>query len=58
VRYVIDYYTGRTTTAAGTNPFSFYIDARPAMDSVEGIRMRLGALWSGLFAKKEDERRE
>jgi cytochrome c heme-lyase len=58
VRYVIDYYTGRTTTAAGTNPFSFYIDARPAMDSVEGIRMRLSALWSGLFAKKEDERRE
>jgi len=46
IHYVIDYYTGR---ANGGGPFSFHIDARPALDSWEGIRMRvtrfLGTLW-------------
>ena len=38
IHYVIDYYTGRTN---GGGPFAFHIDARPALDSWEGIRMRV-----------------
>lgn len=44
VRYVIDYYTGRVDKG---NPFSFYIDARPALDSWEGVKMRMVSLWEG-----------
>ncbi|GJE86951.1 cytochrome C1 heme lyase [Phanerochaete sordida] len=51
VRYVIDFYTGRS--AANNNP-SFYLDVRPALDSWEGVRLRaekfvsnwVGDLWS------------
>lgn len=48
VRYVIDYYTGRVDKG---NPFSFYIDARPALDSWEGVKMRMVSLWEGLIGK-------
>lgn len=52
VRYVIDYYTGRTapTSPRGqANPVSFYIDARPALDNWEGVRMRASKFWTTLF---------
>ncbi|KAG8762478.1 Cytochrome c1 heme lyase [Serendipita sp. 405] len=52
VRYVIDYYTGRTT-GPNASPFSFYIDARPALDSWEGIQMRGLHLWRSIFDQKE-----
>jgi cytochrome c heme-lyase len=44
IRYVIDFYTGRS---AGPNEnISFYLDVRPALDNWEGIKMRLHRLWS------------
>ncbi|KIM31783.1 hypothetical protein M408DRAFT_63762 [Serendipita vermifera MAFF 305830] len=51
VRYVIDYYTGKLgPSATGGNPLSFYIDARPALDSWEGVRMRFTRFWTGVFS--------
>ncbi|KAF8522104.1 cytochrome C1 heme lyase [Hysterangium stoloniferum] len=44
MRYVIDFYTGRPDPSAPHNP-SFYIDARPALDSWEGIKMRIDRFW-------------
>ena len=44
IRYVIDFYTGHS---AGSNEqISFYLDVRPALDSWEGLKMRLHRLWS------------
>ncbi|EIW85387.1 cytochrome C1 heme lyase [Coniophora puteana RWD-64-598 SS2] len=43
VRYVIDFYTGRGS-GPSSNP-SFYLDVRPALDSWEGVKMRLEGLW-------------
>ena len=42
LRYVIDFYTGRSESGGGTaaNNLSFYLDVRPALDSWEAIRMR------------------
>jgi len=51
VRYVIDYYTGRMDGRTG-NPFSFYIDARPALDNWEGVKMRLGGIWRSLWTER------
>ncbi|KAK0563305.1 Cytochrome c1 heme lyase [Tilletia horrida] len=52
VRYIIDFYTGRPTVAARTSPtggpaqnLAFYLDVRPAPDSVEGWAMRLHRTW-------------
>jgi len=53
MRYIIDFYTGRPDPLAPQNP-SFYIDARPALDNWEGVKMRaerfwerwVGSLWS------------
>jgi cytochrome c heme-lyase len=36
VRYVIDFYTGRSSQSG----VSFYLDARPALDNWEGVKMR------------------
>ncbi|KAI0035760.1 cytochrome C1 heme lyase [Vararia minispora EC-137] len=36
IRYVIDFYTGRNSTSG----VSFYLDARPALDNWEGVKMR------------------
>ena len=44
MRYIIDFYTGRADPAAPHAP-SFYIDARPALDSWEGVRMRAERFW-------------
>jgi cytochrome c heme-lyase len=43
VRYIIDFYTGRS--APGQMP-SFYLDVRPALDNWEGVMMRLENFWS------------
>jgi len=52
VRYIIDFYTGRPTVAARTAPsgqpvqnLAFYLDVRPAPDSVEGWAMRFHRTW-------------
>ncbi|KII88716.1 hypothetical protein PLICRDRAFT_110170 [Plicaturopsis crispa FD-325 SS-3] len=47
VRYVIDFYTGRSIP--GTNGLSFFLDVRPALDNWEGVRMRVGRLWDDWF---------
>jgi len=48
MRYIIDFYTGRGESRAGSNPpLSFYLDVRPALDSWEAVRMR-----SELFCSK------
>ncbi|KAJ7582592.1 cytochrome C1 heme lyase [Mycena floridula] len=44
-RYIIDFYTGRNPDPASAN-VSFYLDVRPALDSWEGIKMRLGRFWT------------
>jgi len=38
VRYVIDFYTGSNSRSG----LSFYLDARPALDNWEGVKMRAG----------------
>jgi hypothetical protein len=38
---VIDFYNGRT-------PLSFYLDARPALDNLECVQMRISRFFSGL----------
>jgi cytochrome c heme-lyase len=45
MRYVIDFYTGRNS-ASGP---SFYLDVRPALDSWEGVRMRVVHFWQKWF---------
>ncbi|PPQ78516.1 hypothetical protein CVT25_011788 [Psilocybe cyanescens] len=44
MRYIIDFYTGNSAGTAKEN-VSFYLDVRPAMDSWEGVKMRLQNLW-------------
>jgi len=51
VRYIIDFYTGHSASPAGN--LSFYLDARPALDNWDGVKMRIerfkerwiGKLW-------------
>lgn len=51
MRYVIDFYPGRAMPEAdhSTSPprpnLAFYLDVRPALDSWEGVRMRLLKSW-------------
>ncbi|KAJ7273248.1 cytochrome c/c1 heme-lyase [Mycena rebaudengoi] len=47
MRYIIDFYTGRSQGAAA-GP-SFYLDVRPALDNWEGVKMRTQHFWSKLF---------
>lgn len=47
IRYVIDYYSALPDDEG--NPV-FYLDVRPALDSVGAVGMRLGGMFSGLFA--------
>ncbi|KAJ8519885.1 hypothetical protein ONZ45_g3206 [Pleurotus djamor] len=49
MRYIIDFYTGHTGGPSSNN-LSFYLDARPAMDNWEGVKMRIEHLWSNLFS--------
>ncbi|KAF8163137.1 cytochrome C1 heme lyase [Crassisporium funariophilum] len=44
MRYIIDFYTGHTGNSPNGD-ISFYLDVRPALDSWEGIKMRLGNIW-------------
>ena len=37
MRYVLDFYTGKSPIAGN---LAFYIDARPALDNWEGVKMR------------------
>ncbi|KAJ3867383.1 cytochrome c/c1 heme-lyase [Lentinula novae-zelandiae] len=39
MRYIIDFYTGRTDPA--TKNVSFYLDVRPALDNWEAVKMRV-----------------
>ncbi|KZT26490.1 cytochrome c and c1 heme-lyase [Neolentinus lepideus HHB14362 ss-1] len=43
IRYVIDFYTGRAQGPSAAP--SFYLDVRPALDSWEGVRMRVAGFW-------------
>ncbi|KAJ3802394.1 cytochrome c/c1 heme-lyase [Lentinula aff. detonsa] len=43
MRYIIDFYTGRTDPV--TNKVSFYLDARPALDNWEAVKMRVQHFW-------------
>lgn len=45
VRYIIDFYSGGSASPAGN--LSFYLDVRPAPDTVEGIQMRMARLFFG-----------
>jgi cytochrome c heme-lyase len=56
VHYVIDYYTGKIgPNSGGGNPLSFYIDARPALDNWEGIRMRFTRFWRGVLSGGDEK---
>ncbi|KAJ7702355.1 cytochrome C1 heme lyase [Mycena rosella] len=45
MRYIIDFYTGRTQ---GAGP-SFFLDVRPALDNWEGVKMRTQHFWSKML---------
>jgi cytochrome c heme-lyase len=49
VEYIIDFYAGRPDATASKTPgqVSFYLDVRPKLNSVEGVKMR-SARWLGL----------
>lgn len=47
VEYVIDFYTGKPNPAMPGLP-SFYLDVRPKMNTIEGVRMRV-MKWIGLI---------
>ena len=58
MRYVIDFYTGRSESGSGggtaaTAP-SFYLDVRPALDSWEAIRMRSEYFYARWLGKLRD----
>ena len=53
VRYVIDFYTGRGAGASSNN-VSFYLDVRPALDNLEGIKMRFENAIGDLIGRKEN----
>jgi cytochrome c heme-lyase len=46
IKYVIDFYTGRTTKSDARTSLSFYLDVRPSPASVEGIRMRVARFFT------------
>ncbi|WWC70444.1 uncharacterized protein I206_104395 [Kwoniella pini CBS 10737] len=46
VRYVIDFYTGRSGLGDAASKMSFYLDVRPAVDNWEGIKTRAAGWWS------------
>jgi len=48
VDYVIDFYSGRADPAC-PHALSVYIDARPKLNSVEGVNMRLQRFWQSWF---------
>ncbi|WWD02735.1 hypothetical protein V865_000777 [Kwoniella europaea PYCC6329] len=46
VRYVIDFYTGKSGSGQDASKMSFYLDVRPAVDNWEGIKTRAAGWWS------------
>ena len=48
MRYIIDFYTGRNPNGMAGN-LSFFLDVRPALDSWEGVRMRVQRFWSKIL---------
>ncbi|CCM02922.1 uncharacterized protein FIBRA_05036 [Fibroporia radiculosa] len=50
VRYVIDFYTGHSAGSPANN-LSFYLDARPALDNWDGVKMRAQRLWERWVGK-------
>ncbi|KAG6332888.1 hypothetical protein ID866_6195 [Astraeus odoratus] len=53
IRYVIDFYTGRSAGASSNN-VSFYLDVRPALDNWEGVRMRVENVIGDLFGLRDN----
>ena len=49
IRYVIDFYTGHSNKSGGN--LSFYLDARPALDNWDGVRMRAERFWERWVGK-------
>jgi len=50
IRYVIDFYTGRSDGPSSNN-LSFFLDVRPALDNWEGVKMRAERFWDRWFGK-------
>ncbi|KZT41996.1 cytochrome c and c1 heme-lyase, partial [Sistotremastrum suecicum HHB10207 ss-3] len=46
MRYIIDFYSGRSTTGKPGSDLSFFLDVRPAFDNFEGVKMRVERFWS------------
>ena len=42
MRYIIDFYTGRSTEGSNV---SFFLDVRPSLDNWEGWKMRASRIW-------------
>jgi cytochrome c heme-lyase len=51
MRYIIDFYTGRSSSP---DNLSFYLDVRPAMDSWEGVKMRMERFWERWVGKLKE----
>lgn len=49
VRYVIDFYTGRSD-GTGPSGLSFYLDVRPSPAHWEGWRMRMARVWKNVVS--------
>ncbi|KAH0559051.1 hypothetical protein GP486_004358 [Trichoglossum hirsutum] len=49
IEYVIDFYSGRAKPGDTSGKLNFYLDVRPKLNSLEGIRMRIGRLLGGWF---------
>lgn len=47
-RYIIDFYTGRNPDPSASN-LAFHLDVRPAVDTWEGVKMRMGRFWGDLL---------
>jgi cytochrome c heme-lyase len=50
MRYVIDFYTGKSDGPSSNN-LSFFLDVRPALDNWEGVKMRAERFWDQWFGK-------
>ena len=67
IRYIIDFYTGRLPAMLSPDRgaaiegsqemfrpnLAFYLDVRPAVDSWEGGRMRMGRFWKGIVGTED-----
>ncbi|TDL27263.1 cytochrome c and c1 heme-lyase [Rickenella mellea] len=51
LRYIIDFYTGRSARGAESQQLAFYLDVRPAIDNWEGAKMRVERFWERWVGK-------